>query len=53
MSREARVGIFVVLGLVILTYFTFRVSKWGGSQGKDTSSPWISRARRGWRRKPT
>jgi phospholipid/cholesterol/gamma-HCH transport system substrate-binding protein len=30
MSREAKVGIFVVLGLVILTYFTFRVSKWGG-----------------------
>ncbi len=30
MSREARVGIFVLLGLVILTYFTFRVSKWGG-----------------------
>jgi phospholipid/cholesterol/gamma-HCH transport system substrate-binding protein len=24
------VGIFVVLGLVVLTYFTFRVSKWGG-----------------------
>ncbi|MDA8123319.1 MAG: MlaD family protein [Deltaproteobacteria bacterium] len=30
MSREAKVGIFVVLGLVVLTYFTFRVSKWGG-----------------------
>ncbi len=30
MSREARVGIFVLLGLVVLTYFTFRVSKWGG-----------------------
>jgi phospholipid/cholesterol/gamma-HCH transport system substrate-binding protein len=30
MSREAKVGIFVVLGLVILTYFTFKVSKWGG-----------------------
>lgn len=29
MSREARVGIFVLLGLVVLTYFTFRVSKWG------------------------
>ncbi len=29
MSREARVGIFVLLGLIILTYFTFRVSKWG------------------------
>lgn len=34
MSREARVGIFVVLGLVILTYFTFRVSKWGGIAGQ-------------------
>jgi phospholipid/cholesterol/gamma-HCH transport system substrate-binding protein len=30
MSREAKVGIFVILGLVILMYFTFRVSKWGG-----------------------
>lgn len=30
MSREARVGIFVLVGLVVLTYFTFRVSKWGG-----------------------
>ncbi len=30
MSKEAKVGIFVLLGLVILTYFTFRVSKWGG-----------------------
>ncbi len=30
MSREAKVGIFVVVGLVILIYFTFRVSKWGG-----------------------
>lgn len=29
MSKEAKVGIFVLLGLVILTYFTFRVSKWG------------------------
>jgi len=29
MSREARVGIFVLLGLLVLTYFTFRVSKWG------------------------
>ena len=29
MSREARVGIFVLLGLIVLTYFTFRVSKWG------------------------
>lgn len=34
MSREAKVGIFVVLGLVILTYFTFRVSKWGGLAGQ-------------------
>ena len=34
MSREAKVGIFVVLGLVILTFFTFRVSKWGGVAGK-------------------
>ncbi len=30
MSREAKVGIFVLLGLIVLTYFTFRVSKWGG-----------------------
>ncbi len=30
MSREAKVGIFVLLGIVILTYFTFRVSKIGG-----------------------
>ncbi|MGE5752602.1 MAG: MlaD family protein [Deltaproteobacteria bacterium] len=37
MSREAKVGIFVVLGLVILTYFTFRVSKWGGIAGKGYS----------------
>ncbi|OYV68207.1 MAG: hypothetical protein B7Z74_08555, partial [Deltaproteobacteria bacterium 21-66-5] len=29
MSREARVGIFVLLGLIVLTFFTFRVSKWG------------------------
>ena len=29
MSREARVGIFVLVGLLVLTYFTFRVSKWG------------------------
>jgi len=29
MSREARVGIFVLMGLLVLTYFTFRVSKWG------------------------
>lgn len=29
MSREARVGIFVLLGLIVLTYFTFKVSKWG------------------------
>jgi phospholipid/cholesterol/gamma-HCH transport system substrate-binding protein len=34
MSREAKVGIFVVLGLVILTFFTFRVSKWGGVAAK-------------------
>jgi phospholipid/cholesterol/gamma-HCH transport system substrate-binding protein len=34
MSREAKVGIFVVLGLVILTFFTFRVSKWGGIAAK-------------------
>jgi phospholipid/cholesterol/gamma-HCH transport system substrate-binding protein len=30
MSKEARVGIFVLLGLVVLTFFTFRISKWGG-----------------------
>ncbi|HEU5360540.1 MAG TPA: MlaD family protein [Candidatus Deferrimicrobiaceae bacterium] len=30
MSKEAKVGIFVLLGLVVLTYFTFRVSKLGG-----------------------
>src|SRR5512134_63053 len=30
MSREAKVGIFVLLGILFLTYFTFRVSKWGG-----------------------
>ena len=29
MSREARVGIFVLVGLIVLTFFTFRVSKWG------------------------
>lgn len=29
MSREAKVGIFVLLGLLVLTYFTFRISKWG------------------------
>jgi len=29
MSKEARVGIFVLLGLIVLTFFTFRVSKWG------------------------
>jgi phospholipid/cholesterol/gamma-HCH transport system substrate-binding protein len=34
MSREAKVGIFVVLGLVVLTYFTFRVGKWGGIAAK-------------------
>ena len=33
--RSYYVGIFVLLGLLILTYFTFRVSKWGaiGEQG--------------------
>lgn len=30
MSKEAKVGIFVLLGLVILTFFTFRVSRMGG-----------------------
>ncbi|HEY5996566.1 MAG TPA: MlaD family protein, partial [Candidatus Deferrimicrobiaceae bacterium] len=30
MSKEAKVGIFVLVGLVVLTYFTFKVSKWGG-----------------------
>ena len=30
MSKEARVGIFVVVGLILLTYFTFRISKSGG-----------------------
>jgi len=30
MSKEAKVGIFVLAGLLVLTYFTFRVSKWGG-----------------------
>ncbi|MGA7104938.1 MAG: MlaD family protein [Candidatus Deferrimicrobiaceae bacterium] len=30
MSKEAKVGIFVLLGIVILTFFTFRVSKLGG-----------------------
>ncbi len=30
MSREAKVGIFVLVGLLILTYFTFRVSRTGG-----------------------
>jgi phospholipid/cholesterol/gamma-HCH transport system substrate-binding protein len=30
MSKEAKVGIFVLLGIVILTFFTFRVSKMGG-----------------------
>ena len=29
MSREARVGIFVLVGLIVLTFFTFKVSKWG------------------------
>ncbi len=37
MSREAKVGIFVLLGLVVLTYFTFRVSKTGiiGERGYE------------------
>ena len=30
MSKVAKVGIFVLLGIVILTFFTFRVSKMGG-----------------------
>ena len=30
MSREAKVGIFVLLGIVVLTFFTFRVSRMGG-----------------------
>ena len=30
MSKEAKVGIFVLLGIVILTFFTFRISKIGG-----------------------
>jgi phospholipid/cholesterol/gamma-HCH transport system substrate-binding protein len=34
MSREAKVGIFVVLGILVLTFFTFRVSKLGGVAGK-------------------
>jgi phospholipid/cholesterol/gamma-HCH transport system substrate-binding protein len=34
MSREAKVGIFVLLGLVVLTYFTFRVSRMGGIGGR-------------------
>ena len=34
MSREARVGIFVLVGLIILTYFTFRISKSGSVGGK-------------------
>lgn len=34
MSREAKVGIFVLLGLVVLTYFTFRVSRVGGIAAK-------------------
>ncbi len=34
MSKEAKVGIFVLLGLLILTYFTFRISKLGGISGK-------------------
>jgi phospholipid/cholesterol/gamma-HCH transport system substrate-binding protein len=34
MSKEAKVGIFVLLGIVTLTFFTFRVSKMGGIGGK-------------------
>ena len=34
MSKEAKVGIFVLLGIVILTFFTFRVSKTGGLGAK-------------------
>jgi len=34
MSKEAKVGIFVLLGIVTLTFFTFRVSKMGGIAGK-------------------
>ena len=34
MSKEAKVGIFVLLGIVVLTFFTFRVSKMGGIGGK-------------------
>ena len=34
MSKEAKVGIFVLLGILVLTYFTFRISKVGGIAGK-------------------
>ncbi|HJX14879.1 MAG TPA: MlaD family protein [Candidatus Deferrimicrobiaceae bacterium] len=34
MSKEAKVGIFVLLGILVLTYFTFRISKLGGIAGK-------------------
>jgi len=34
MSKEAKVGIFVLLGIVILTFFTFRISKMGGIGAK-------------------
>jgi phospholipid/cholesterol/gamma-HCH transport system substrate-binding protein len=34
MSKEAKVGIFVLLGIVVLTFFTFRVSKMGGIGAK-------------------
>ncbi|HJX73659.1 MAG TPA: MlaD family protein [Candidatus Deferrimicrobiaceae bacterium] len=34
MSKEAKVGIFVLLGIMVLTYFTFRISKLGGIAGK-------------------
>jgi phospholipid/cholesterol/gamma-HCH transport system substrate-binding protein len=34
MSREAKVGIFVLMGIVVLTFFTFRVSRMGGIGAK-------------------
>jgi phospholipid/cholesterol/gamma-HCH transport system substrate-binding protein len=30
MSREAKVGIFVLIGILVLTFFTLRISRWGG-----------------------
>lgn len=33
MSREAKVGIFVLIGILLLTYFTFRIGKMGGLGG--------------------